>query len=184
EARGAAREPARGPARGPRAAAALSGRHARHHALSRRPLDGRAAAAPEEDRDRLRPERPDRAPLRRRALYGTHDPRRARRRHRPRPAARDPPRGPDRPGAPRIPHRGELPRQERADREPRDDPGALPGDRRIGRGLDTREAAVAARDRVTVAALRSKDLVGIEPLTPDEITLLLDTAESMRSIGQ
>jgi aspartate carbamoyltransferase catalytic subunit len=37
---------------------------------------------------------------------------------------------------------------------------------------------------LTVAALRSKDLVGIEPLTPDEITLLLDTAESMRSIGQ
>jgi aspartate carbamoyltransferase catalytic subunit len=37
---------------------------------------------------------------------------------------------------------------------------------------------------VTVAALRSKDLVGIETLTPDEITLLLDTAESMRSIGQ
>ena len=37
---------------------------------------------------------------------------------------------------------------------------------------------------MTVAALRSKDLVGIETLTPDEITLLLDTAESMRSIGQ
>jgi aspartate carbamoyltransferase catalytic subunit len=37
---------------------------------------------------------------------------------------------------------------------------------------------------VTVAALRSKDLVGIESLSPDEITLLLDTAESMRSIGQ
>jgi len=37
---------------------------------------------------------------------------------------------------------------------------------------------------VTVASLRSKDLVGIEPLSPDEITLLLDTAESMRAIGQ
>jgi aspartate carbamoyltransferase catalytic subunit len=37
---------------------------------------------------------------------------------------------------------------------------------------------------VTVASLRSKDLVGIEPLTPDEITLLLDTAESMRAIGE
>ncbi|MET0620478.1 MAG: aspartate carbamoyltransferase catalytic subunit [Thermoanaerobaculia bacterium] len=32
--------------------------------------------------------------------------------------------------------------------------------------------------------MRSKDLLGIESLTPDEITLLLDTAESMRSIGQ
>jgi aspartate carbamoyltransferase catalytic subunit len=37
---------------------------------------------------------------------------------------------------------------------------------------------------VTAASLRSKDLVGIEPLTPDEITLLLDTAESMRAIGE
>jgi aspartate carbamoyltransferase catalytic subunit len=37
---------------------------------------------------------------------------------------------------------------------------------------------------VTVGNLRTKDLVGIEHLTPDEITLLLDTAESMRAIGQ
>ena len=37
---------------------------------------------------------------------------------------------------------------------------------------------------MTKAALRSKDLLGIEPLTPDEILLLLDTAESMREIGQ
>ncbi|MGH9316201.1 MAG: aspartate carbamoyltransferase catalytic subunit [Thermoanaerobaculia bacterium] len=32
--------------------------------------------------------------------------------------------------------------------------------------------------------LRAKDLLGIEPLLPDEITLILDTAESLRSIGQ
>ncbi len=37
---------------------------------------------------------------------------------------------------------------------------------------------------MTVSALRSKDLLGIEPLTPEEITLLLDTGESMRSIAQ
>jgi aspartate carbamoyltransferase catalytic subunit len=37
---------------------------------------------------------------------------------------------------------------------------------------------------VTVTSLRAKDLLGIEPLTPDEITLLLDTAESMRSIAR
>jgi aspartate carbamoyltransferase catalytic subunit len=36
---------------------------------------------------------------------------------------------------------------------------------------------------VTVANLRSKDLLGIETLTPDEIALLLDTADSMRSIA-
>ncbi|HEY3202282.1 MAG TPA: aspartate carbamoyltransferase catalytic subunit [Thermoanaerobaculia bacterium] len=37
---------------------------------------------------------------------------------------------------------------------------------------------------MTVTSLRAKDLLGIEPLTPDEITLLLDTAESMRSIAR
>jgi len=35
-----------------------------------------------------------------------------------------------------------------------------------------------------VAALRSKDLLGIGELEPDEISLILDTAESMRAIGQ
>ena len=35
----------------------------------------------------------------------------------------------------------------------------------------------------TANNLRSKDLLGIETLSPDEITLLLDTAESMRSIA-
>jgi aspartate carbamoyltransferase catalytic subunit len=34
-----------------------------------------------------------------------------------------------------------------------------------------------------ISALRSKDLLGIDPLEPDEITLLLDTAESMRPIA-
>jgi aspartate carbamoyltransferase catalytic subunit len=34
-----------------------------------------------------------------------------------------------------------------------------------------------------INALRSKDLLGIDPLEPDEITLLLDTAESMRPIA-
>jgi aspartate carbamoyltransferase catalytic subunit len=36
----------------------------------------------------------------------------------------------------------------------------------------------------TAASLRSKDLLGIETLAPEEIGLILDTAESMRSIGQ
>jgi aspartate carbamoyltransferase catalytic subunit len=34
-----------------------------------------------------------------------------------------------------------------------------------------------------ITALRSKDLLGIEALSPEEIVLLLDTAESMRSIA-
>jgi aspartate carbamoyltransferase catalytic subunit len=37
---------------------------------------------------------------------------------------------------------------------------------------------------LTKAGLRSKDLLGIESLTPEEIVLLLDTAESMREIGR
>jgi aspartate carbamoyltransferase catalytic subunit len=36
---------------------------------------------------------------------------------------------------------------------------------------------------MTAAALRAKDLLGIETLSPDEIRLILDTAESMRSIA-
>ena len=36
---------------------------------------------------------------------------------------------------------------------------------------------------MTATSLRSKDLLGIEPLSSDEITLILDTAESMRSIA-
>jgi aspartate carbamoyltransferase catalytic subunit len=35
-----------------------------------------------------------------------------------------------------------------------------------------------------IAALRSKDLLGIEPLEADEIVLLLDTADSMRTIAE
>jgi aspartate carbamoyltransferase catalytic subunit len=34
-----------------------------------------------------------------------------------------------------------------------------------------------------ISALRSKDLLGIEPLAPEEISLLLDTADSMRAIA-
>jgi aspartate carbamoyltransferase catalytic subunit len=36
----------------------------------------------------------------------------------------------------------------------------------------------------TATSLRSKDLLGIETLAPEEIALILDTAESMRSIGE
>ena len=37
--------------------------------------------------------------------------------------------------------------------------------------------------RPAVTALRSKDLLGISDLTPDEITLVLDTADAMKEIG-
>ena len=37
---------------------------------------------------------------------------------------------------------------------------------------------------MTQTSLRSKDLLGIETLSPEEIVLILDTAESMREIGE
>jgi aspartate carbamoyltransferase catalytic subunit len=39
-------------------------------------------------------------------------------------------------------------------------------------------------DSTDVTALRSRHLLGIEDLTPEEITLILDTAEAMKEVGQ
>jgi len=47
-----------------------------------------------------------------------------------------------------------------------------------------RDKADLTPARQTISALRSKDLLGIEHLEAEEITLLLDTAESMRSIAE
>jgi aspartate carbamoyltransferase catalytic subunit len=41
----------------------------------------------------------------------------------------------------------------------------------------------AAQPQSTVSTLRHKDLLGIADLTPEEILLILDTAEAMREIG-
>jgi aspartate carbamoyltransferase catalytic subunit len=38
--------------------------------------------------------------------------------------------------------------------------------------------------RAQSSALRSKDLLGIEPLTPEEITLILDTAEGFKEVSE
>jgi aspartate carbamoyltransferase catalytic subunit len=38
--------------------------------------------------------------------------------------------------------------------------------------------------RTTTTSLRSKDLLGIEPLTPEEITLILDTAEGFKEVSE
>ncbi len=38
--------------------------------------------------------------------------------------------------------------------------------------------------RTASSALRSKDLLGIEPLTPEEITLILDTAEGFKEVSE
>ena len=37
--------------------------------------------------------------------------------------------------------------------------------------------------RPAVTSLRSKDLLGISDLTPDEITLILDTTDAMKEIA-
>ena len=38
--------------------------------------------------------------------------------------------------------------------------------------------------RAATSALRTKDLLGIEPLTPEEITLILDTAEGFKEVSE
>src|SRR5689334_15382772 len=38
--------------------------------------------------------------------------------------------------------------------------------------------------RTTASSLKSKDLLGIEPLTPDEISLILDTAEGFKEVSE
>src|SRR5215212_5580053 len=38
--------------------------------------------------------------------------------------------------------------------------------------------------RTQSSALRSKDLLGIEPLTPEEVTLILDTAEGFKEVSE
>src|SRR5205809_6956662 len=38
--------------------------------------------------------------------------------------------------------------------------------------------------RATLSSLRTKDLLGIESLTPEEITLILDTAEGFKEVSE
>src|ERR1043166_4490330 len=38
--------------------------------------------------------------------------------------------------------------------------------------------------RAQTSSLRTKDLLGIEPLTPDEISLILDTAEGFKEVSE
>src|SRR5688572_7207877 len=38
--------------------------------------------------------------------------------------------------------------------------------------------------RTASSALKSKDLLGIEPLTPEEINLILDTAEGFKEVSE
>src|SRR6476469_9527331 len=38
--------------------------------------------------------------------------------------------------------------------------------------------------RASASSLRTKDLLGIEPLSPEEITLILDTAEGFKEVSE
>src|SRR5262249_53297040 len=107
---------------------------------------------------------------RRCALHGEDDPRRARRAHRLRPAARHSARGARRPRPPRAAHQGGLRRQERADVAVTKRAGAPHRDRRPRRSGDS--------------GIMKKDLLGISDLTRDDIYLILDTAEAMREVGE
>src|SRR5688572_20173326 len=93
---------------------------------------------------------------------------------------------PDRPWASRAADQGGLRREEPADLPHRERAGEAPGNRRDrrsgapagGAGMNTTTEAPPA-----ITALRSKDLLGIAELSPDEINLILDTAEAMKEIG-
>ena len=55
------------------------------------------------------------------------------------------------------------------------------GIRDQGSGVRDREDAEIGASRIS--SLRHKDLLGIQPLTPEEILLILDTADAMKEIG-
>src|SRR6185436_13744682 len=83
---------------------------------------------------------------------------------------------------PRAPHPGRRRGQEGADLEGRGHRGLLPGDRR-GRAGPHPGAQTAAMTTETIRWTR-KDLLGIAELSPAEIELLLDTAESFSEVGE
>ena len=110
----------------------------------------------------------------------------------------DPARRAGRPRPPRAADQGRLRRQERADVAAGERPGAAARDRRDRRS-DRRadreggsegdgprirwSSAPGRRTRARRPALRHRDLLGIADLAPDEIVLILDTAEAMKEIG-
>ena len=67
------------------------------------------------------------------------------------------------------------------------DRGSALGDRKgteVGIGAGAIGSATPdPRSPAPISSLRHKDLLGIEPLTPEEIVLILDTAEAMKEIG-
>ena len=88
----------------------------------------------------------------------------------------------------RAADQGRLRRQEPADVARGKRAGALAGNRRRGRsrpgtevGHDDGQPELDRKPAVTT--LRRKDLLGIADLTPEEIALILDTAEAMKEVG-
>src|SRR5262249_37589798 len=110
------------------------------------------------------------SPRRRRALHRADDPGGARRADRVRAAEGDSADRARRPRPPRAADQGRLRRQERADLALPEHPGPPHRSRRPRRSGDP--------------GIRKKDLLSIDDLTPDEILLVLDTAEAMREIGE
>src|SRR6185436_8187408 len=149
-----------------------SDRHARHHALPRRPdaHRRRRPAGRPPHRDSVLHRRHAHPAGRRRPVYRADDSRGARRADRVRPAQGHPADRARRPRPPRAADQGRLRRQEPADVAVPERAGAPHRDRRPGRSGDPRVV--------------KKDLLSIDDLTSDEIYLILDTTEAMREIGQ
>ena len=142
---------------------------------------GRAAAGRPPHRDPVLDRRPPDPARGRRALHRADDSRGARRADRLRPAARDPARRPRRPRPPRAADPGRLRRQEHADVAAAERAGAAAGDRRRRRSARGATDAVQPDGRRDAAA---RATCWASPTsTPDEIELILDTAEAMKEIG-
>ena len=114
----------------------------------------------------------------RRALHRPHGPRGARRVRRLRSAAPDPAVRPDRPRRPRAADPGRHRRRPTVTHGPGDRVDVLvDGARRPRRG---RAGAGADVSRAELG----KDLVGLEPLSADQIRLILDTAEPFKEVSE
>ena len=154
-------------------------RHARHQLLPRRPRHpALAGGAPH--RHPVRRRGPRRHPRRRRALHRAHDPRGDGRDHGLRPPVLDPAGGARRPRPPRAADPRGLRGQERA--------LVAPG---AGQGLPRARPTVATPPRSSSASkgarrrcCPSRHIIDIQDLTPEDITLILDTAESFKEVNE
>src|SRR4029453_19246185 len=152
-------------------------RGARHHLLPGRHRDPGRGARGGRTPDRLRHQRQDGRPGRRRPVHGADDPLGARRARGLRAADRDPARRARRPGAPGAADPRRLRRQERPHPQGRGRAGGPAGDRWRGR------RARGGPGHHLGGARMNGHLLSIHDVSAEDIVRILDTAESFREVG-